>query len=97
MQTKLSITIVNEHVIGVRAKTPRGELEFTLTSSSAPTDGIRSFTARAGFKRRNLASPSTCLWMRISKKQAIPATLGFFQHGKLLVLLDRGDYWQCGL
>src|SRR5262249_43699067 len=23
-------------------------------------------------------------------------TLGFFQQGKLLVLLDRGDYWQCG-
>src|SRR5204862_95607 len=23
-------------------------------------------------------------------------TLGFFRHGKLLVLLDRGDYWQVG-
>jgi 2-polyprenyl-6-methoxyphenol hydroxylase-like FAD-dependent oxidoreductase len=35
--------------------------------------------------------------MRISKKQTDPGqTLGFFQHGKLLVLLDRGDYWQCG-
>jgi 2-polyprenyl-6-methoxyphenol hydroxylase-like FAD-dependent oxidoreductase len=35
--------------------------------------------------------------MRISKKQNDPEqTLGFFQHGKLLVLLDRDDYWQCG-
>src|SRR5712664_1239084 len=35
--------------------------------------------------------------MRISKKQDDPEqSLGFFQHGKLLVLLDRGDYWQCG-
>jgi 2-polyprenyl-6-methoxyphenol hydroxylase-like FAD-dependent oxidoreductase len=35
--------------------------------------------------------------MRISKKQGDPKqTLGFFQHGKLVVLLDRDDYWQCG-
>ena len=35
--------------------------------------------------------------MRISKKQEDPKqTLGFFQHGKLVVLLDRDDYWQCG-
>jgi len=35
--------------------------------------------------------------MRISKKQDDPQqSLGFFQYGKLLVLLDRGDYWQCG-
>ena len=35
--------------------------------------------------------------MRIPKKEGDPKqTLGFFQHGKLLVLLDRDDYWQCG-
>src|SRR5256885_3981418 len=35
--------------------------------------------------------------MRISKKQDDPQqTFGFFQHGKLLVLLDRDDYWQAG-
>jgi len=33
-------------------------------------------------------------WMRISKREEDPQqTLGFFRHGKLLVLLDRGDYW----
>jgi 2-polyprenyl-6-methoxyphenol hydroxylase-like FAD-dependent oxidoreductase len=35
--------------------------------------------------------------MRISKRPNDPAqSLGFFYHGKMLVLLDRGDYWQCG-
>ena len=35
--------------------------------------------------------------MRISKKQDDPQqSFGFFQHGKLLVLIDRGDYWQAG-
>jgi len=41
--------------------------------------------------------PIDALWMRISKKPDDPEqSFGFFQHGKLLVLLDRGDYWQCG-
>jgi 2-polyprenyl-6-methoxyphenol hydroxylase-like FAD-dependent oxidoreductase len=35
--------------------------------------------------------------MRISKRASDPAqSLGFFEHGKLLVLLDRENYWQCG-
>jgi 2-polyprenyl-6-methoxyphenol hydroxylase-like FAD-dependent oxidoreductase len=35
--------------------------------------------------------------MRISKKQDDPEqSVGFFEQGKLLVLLGRGDYWQCG-
>src|SRR5213075_389835 len=42
-------------------------------------------------------APIDVLWMRISKRDGDPKqTLGFFKHGKLLVLLDRGDYWQCG-
>jgi 2-polyprenyl-6-methoxyphenol hydroxylase-like FAD-dependent oxidoreductase len=41
--------------------------------------------------------PIDVLWIRISKKQGDPKqTLGFFQHGKLVVLLDRDEYWQCG-
>ena len=35
--------------------------------------------------------------MRISKRENDPSqSLGFFRHGKLLVLLDRGDYFQVG-
>src|SRR2546430_10090683 len=34
---------------------------------------------------------------RITKgKTTPPQSLGFFRHGKLLVLLDRGDYFQVG-
>jgi len=41
--------------------------------------------------------PIDALWMRMSKKDDDPEqTFGFFQHGKLLVLIDRGDYWQAG-
>jgi len=36
------------------------------------------------------------LWMRLSKRPGDPPqTLGQVSAGNLLVLLDRGDYWQC--
>jgi 2-polyprenyl-6-methoxyphenol hydroxylase-like FAD-dependent oxidoreductase len=41
--------------------------------------------------------PIDVLWMRLSKRaKDPPQTLGFFQHGKLLVLLDRENYFQVG-
>jgi len=38
------------------------------------------------------------LWMRVSRIDSDPQqTLGYFRFGSGLVMLNRGDYWQCGL
>jgi 2-polyprenyl-6-methoxyphenol hydroxylase-like FAD-dependent oxidoreductase len=91
------LLIENDRVVGVRAKTPNGELE-TRADLVFGTDGRSSIVRkRAALELREFGVPIDVLWMRISKRQDDPEqTLGFFQHGKLVVLLDRDDYWQCG-
>jgi 2-polyprenyl-6-methoxyphenol hydroxylase-like FAD-dependent oxidoreductase len=87
----------NDRVTGVRAKTPNGDVELR-GDLVIGADGRHSVThTRAGFERQEFGAPIDVLWMRISKEHGDPKqTFGFFEHGKLLVLLDRGDYWQCG-
>src|ERR1700730_13294714 len=98
MQTEVvDLLIHKDRVVGVRAKTPRGEMDVHADLVIG-ADGRHSVThTRAGFKQCEFGVPIDVLWMRISKKQGDPEqSFGFFQHGKLLVMLDRGDYWQCG-
>ena len=87
----------NDRVIGVRAKTPNGELEFRadlVIGCDGRSSAVRN---RAGFQVREYGVAIDVLWMRIAKRADDPEqTFGFFRHGKLLVLIDRGDYWQCG-
>jgi len=93
----VDLTFDQQRVSGVLAKTARGELEIRADLIIG-ADGRHSIVqARSGLQRQEFGVPIDVLWTRISKKQDDPQqSLGFFQQGKLLVLLDRGDYWQCG-
>src|SRR5581483_1554554 len=94
----VDLIFANNRVAGAKVRAPRGELEIRADLLIG-ADGRHSLVSeRAGFQQLEFGVPIDVLWMRISKKPDDPRqTLGFFQHGKLLVMLDRGDYWQCGL
>jgi 2-polyprenyl-6-methoxyphenol hydroxylase-like FAD-dependent oxidoreductase len=99
METEvIDLLMEGSRVTGVRARTPQRELEVHADLVIG-ADGRHSIVHnRAGLELRDFGVPIDALWMRISKKQGDPKqTLGFFNYGKLLVLLARGDYWQCGL
>jgi 2-polyprenyl-6-methoxyphenol hydroxylase-like FAD-dependent oxidoreductase len=87
----------NDRVVGVRAKTPNGEREIRADLVIG-ADGRHAVThERANLEIQEYGAPIDALWMRLSKRASDPPrSLGFFQHGKLLVLLDRGDYFQVG-
>ena len=51
---------------------------------------------RAGLEVDDLGAPIDVLWMRLSRRPSDGAEpLGRIGAGKILVMIDRGDYWQC--
>ncbi|MBT9370769.1 FAD-dependent oxidoreductase [Rhizobium sp. CSW-27] len=52
---------------------------------------------KAGLEVESFGSPSEVVWMKLSKQEGDPAeTMGHAGPRQGFVLIDRGDYWQCG-
>ena len=86
----------NGRVVGVRARHHDRALEIRA-DLVVGTDGRHStMRARAGFQVMDIGAPMDVLWMSISRRPSDPPqTLGRIDAGQFLVMLDRGDYWQC--
>ncbi len=53
---------------------------------------------RAGLKPIDLGAPMDVLWFRLSRHESdIAETQGRFDAGRIFIMLNRGDYWQCAL
>ncbi len=97
METEVTdLLIENGKVAGVCAKSPRGALEVRADLTIG-ADGRRSIVReKAGLEVLDLGAPIDVLWMRVSRDPSDPnQTLGRFRAGKILVTLDRDEYWQC--
>ncbi|HWD60819.1 MAG TPA: FAD-dependent oxidoreductase [Stellaceae bacterium] len=86
----------NERVVGLKANGPDGPIEFRA-GLTVGADGRHSIVReRAGFQVENLGAPMDVLWMRLSRKPGDPEqTGGYINFGRIFVMLNRGDYWQC--
>jgi 2-polyprenyl-6-methoxyphenol hydroxylase-like FAD-dependent oxidoreductase len=83
-------------VVGLRAKTPDGALEVRA-DLVVGTDGRHSTVReRAGLEVKDIGAPMDVLWIRLSKRPGDGGQLmGRILPGRLFVMIDRGDYWQC--
>ena len=83
-------------IAGVRALTPDGPLTITSTLVIG-ADGRHSVVReRAGLPIKDLGAPIDVLWMRLSRRPSDGSEpLGRMGAGKIFIMIDRGDYWQC--
>jgi 2-polyprenyl-6-methoxyphenol hydroxylase-like FAD-dependent oxidoreductase len=83
-------------IVGLRAKTPDGEIEIH-TDLVVGCDGRHStLRERAGFVVEDLGAPMDVMWFRLSRKASDPdETFGHIEAGRMMVMLNRTDYWQC--
>jgi 2-polyprenyl-6-methoxyphenol hydroxylase-like FAD-dependent oxidoreductase len=83
-------------IAGVRVTTKQG-VEEIRADLVIGADGRRSIVRdRGALTVESLGAPIDVLWMRMSRRAGDPAqALGNVQGGKIFVMFDRGDYWQC--
>jgi 2-polyprenyl-6-methoxyphenol hydroxylase-like FAD-dependent oxidoreductase len=83
-------------IAGVKATGAEGAQEIRAELVIAADGRHSTLRAAADLELMNLGAPMDVLWMRVSKRPGDPkAVLGRFDRGRILVMLDRGDYWQC--
>jgi 2-polyprenyl-6-methoxyphenol hydroxylase-like FAD-dependent oxidoreductase len=91
-----SLVEVEGRVTGLRAETPKGSLAVRA-ELVVGADGRHSIVReKAGLDVMDLGAPMDVLWMRLSRHLSDPEqTLGRVDAGRIFVMLNRGDYWQC--
>ena len=84
-------------VSGLRAKTAEGllEVESKLTVAADGRDSI--LRSQSQLPLLDLGAPMDVLWFKLNRgEDRGQQPLGRFDAGQILILIDRGDYWQGG-
>ena len=85
-------------VTGVVASTSEGELEVRAALVVGADGRHSTIRAEAGLASQDLGAPMDVLWLRVSRVPGDPPDLfGQIDAGRMLVMIARGDYWQCAL
>jgi 2-polyprenyl-6-methoxyphenol hydroxylase-like FAD-dependent oxidoreductase len=85
-------------IAGVEARTPEGNVEIRAKLVIG-CDGRHSTTRQAaGLEVQEFGVPIDVLWFRLQRNRNDPEqSLGNINYGKILILINRGDYYQAGL
>ena len=84
-------------VIGLRANTPDGPLEVRAGLVVGADGRHSTVRSHAGLSVEEFGAPMDVLWFRLSRWTSDPGDpIGRFDAGRIFIMLNRGDYWQCG-
>jgi 2-polyprenyl-6-methoxyphenol hydroxylase-like FAD-dependent oxidoreductase len=97
MQTEATDLIEEDgRVVGLRAQSPDGGIEIRADLIVGCDGRHSTIRERAGLELEDIGAPIDVLWFRISRKPDDATDMfGHIEAGKMMVMLDRGDYWQC--
>ncbi|MGB5184283.1 MAG: FAD-dependent oxidoreductase [Xanthobacteraceae bacterium] len=85
-----------DRIVGVRVRTPDGELTIHADLVVGCDGRHSTIREKAGLQTDDYGAPMDVLWFRITRRDTDGADVfGHIAAGALLVMLDRGDYWQC--
>jgi 2-polyprenyl-6-methoxyphenol hydroxylase-like FAD-dependent oxidoreductase len=88
----------SDRVVGRMAQTNDGELEIRAALVVGADGRHSTIRAQAGLRSQDFGAPMDVLWMRVSRLSSDPPDLfGQIDAGRMLVMIARGDYWQCAL
>jgi 2-polyprenyl-6-methoxyphenol hydroxylase-like FAD-dependent oxidoreductase len=83
-------------VTGLRATSPDGDIEITAALVVGCDGRHSTLRDQAGLTSERLGAPMDVEWFRLSRRPSDKsATGGLFLPGRIFVMLNRGDYWQC--
>lgn len=87
----------NGTTVGLHATTPQGPQEIRA-GLVVGADGRHSIVrAEAGLPVEEFGAPMDVLWFRLSRRAGDPENpVGRFDRGRIFIMLNRGDNWQCG-
>ncbi|MEX2221252.1 MAG: FAD-dependent oxidoreductase [Candidatus Rokuibacteriota bacterium] len=84
-------------VTGVRATTPAGPVEVRADLVVAADGRSSVLRERARLHVEDLGAPMDVFWFGLSRRPQDPeATMGRFDVGRIFILINRGEHWQCG-
>jgi 2-polyprenyl-6-methoxyphenol hydroxylase-like FAD-dependent oxidoreductase len=97
MQTE-AVDLIEENgrVVGVRARTIQDAVEIRADLVVGCDGRHSTIRAKADLKSDDYGAPMDVMWFRLSRKLSdSEETFGHIEDGRMMVMLNRTDYWQC--
>ncbi|MBV9555728.1 MAG: FAD-dependent oxidoreductase [Pseudolabrys sp.] len=93
-----AIDLIEEEgrIVGVKVKTEEGEQNIRADLVVGCDGRHSTVREKAGLVSDDLGAPMDVMWFRISRKSGDGEDVaGHIESGRMLVMLNRDDYWQC--